>query len=424
MIIQKSIVLGFISLMLSGGGRTSYLPKETKSDSTEIQIGGRLIKTNKYTPKGTPVIPMWKAAIPTTDQRTGAGFPILSAAEHAVVWQPPTREDGAYNHYACLIHYKGKFFAMWGNHPLGEDGPGQRVLFSYSEVWGNWTDARELFSAPGLVKPRTEKGIHLKPDRWVIVNDALYAVTYVHGAGRYPIARQVTEDGAFGEPFLITQLPDNAELPVYMKNIKPNILSPVANEIREWYVKNNQVSWWAASAEGVMRKAIDGAQLIETFAYKAKDGGQVLMLRNWGTPSNPVHNNRMYVSFRRGNGKWGIPYPTDIPDSPSRAQALTLDNGTVLLIGNQVAPIFDEALYLDRDPMTVSVSKDGYTFDKVYALRTNSSKKFRISGVGGRNPGYAYSSSIVHKDWLYTFYSIGKEDMAITRVSLSSIRLK
>src|SRR5690606_38521016 len=134
----------------------------------------KLISTNKFTNNNIPVVPMWKAGTPSTDLRKGAGFTVLTQAEHTTVWQPAVKSDGAYNHYACLIEYKGKLFAMWGNHSLGEDAPGQRVLFSRSNEWGNWTNAEELFTAPGPVKPRSEKGIHLKPDRWAIVDDMLY----------------------------------------------------------------------------------------------------------------------------------------------------------------------------------------------------------------------------------------------------------
>lgn len=385
---------------------------------TTLKIGHKTVKTNKRTKTGTPVVPMWQAETPKQNLRSGAGFPVLKEAEHTMVWQPESREDGAYNHYACLIFYKGKFFAMWGNHPLGEDYPGQRVLFSISEKWGEWSNAEEIFAAPGPIRSKSEgEGIHLKPDRWVIVGDVLYAVTYVHGAGRYPIARSVNEKGVLGEPFLLSDLSKKATLPLYMKYTKA--LQPLGNKILDWYIQHDQVSWWAAKEEGVSRKGVDGAQLIETFSYRAKDDGLVLMLRNWGTPSNPVHNNRMYVSFKKGNDEWGTPYPTDIPDSPTRGQALRLDDGTILLIGSQNTPVFDEALYLDRDPITISISKDGYTFDRVFALRTVSPKKFRFSGVRGRNPGYAYSSSIIHEDWLYTMYSIGKEDMAISRVKIS-----
>ncbi len=388
----------------------------------EILVGTKRISTDKYTKAKVPVVPMWKAQKPTTDLRNGAGLQLLTEAEHANVWQPQIPADGGYNHYACLINYKGQFFAMWGNHSLGEDAPGQRVLFSRSNNWNSWGTPQEIFPAPGPVKPRTEDGIHLKPDRWAIVDDILYAITYVHGAGRYPIARSVDENGNLGTPFLLGNLPSNAGLPEYMIGL-PNQNTPVAVKILAWYKQTNQISWWAAEDEGIQRTGIDGATLIESFTYKAKDNGSVLFMRNWGTSSNPVHNNRLYVCFNNGPGSWGRPHPTDIPDAPSRAQAITLSDGKVLLIGNQNVTEFDIPVYLDRDPITVSISSDGYSFEKVYALRTGSPTSYRIPGIGGRNPGFAYSSSIVFNDYLYTLYSVGKEDMAITRVPLSTIKL-
>lgn len=393
------------------------------TDEIEIQVGDRTISTSSYTQAGTPVVPMWNTRFASVDLRNGAGFPILEEAEHTNVWQPASKEEGAYNHYASLIHHNGKFYVMWGNHELGEDAPGQRVLYATSDSWGQWSDPEELYPAPGPVQPRSESGIHLKPDRWAVIDDVLYAITYVHGAGVYPIARSVDENGELGEPFLVENVPNNGGLPSYMQGPDaPITASPLGEQLYSWYRENDQISWWASSSWGVQRRAVDDQRLIESFIYRAKDG-LVLMLRDWGTPSNPVHNNRMYVSFNDGEGGWATPHPTDIPDSPSRAQGITLDDGTVLLIGNQNTNQFDQALYLDRDPMTVSISKDGYTFDEVYSLRTNSPTGFRFSGVGGRNPGYAYSSSIIVDGWLYTAYSIGKEDMGITRVPLESLGL-
>jgi hypothetical protein len=422
-ILITSFLAGLCGLSLSCHQELDGQSKSVNS-MRRVQVGSREVTTTAHTLKGTPVVPMWKAAMPTTDIRQGAGFTVLNGAQHAMVWQPSDRSDGAYNHYAALIYYKGRFFAMWGNNTEGEDAPGQRVLFAWSDQWGRWSAPRELFPAPGPVKARHDKGIHLKPDRWAIIDDTLYSIVYVHGAGRYPIARSVSAAGVLGKPFVIPELPAGASLPVFMQDLNSFRGDfPSAARIKGWYSAHHQISWWAWSGEGIPSKGIDGAKLIESFTYQAADGELVLCMRNWGTPSNPVHNNRMYVSFNDGKGSWEAPYPSDIPDAPSRAQAISLDDGTVLLIGNQNASQFDQAAYLDRDPLTVSVSRDGYTFEKVYALRTGSPAGFRFSGIGGRNPGFAYPSALVHKGWLYVLYSIGKEDMAITRVPLSALGL-
>lgn len=426
---RRIVIIGLIvfSQLFSACNTRSSNTSDTGNsdqDRIEIKVGTKVVRTNKVTGDGTPVVPMWNAQMATDDLRNGAGFPILTEAEHAMVWEPATKDDGAYNHYACLVHHKGRFYAMWGNHELGEDAPGQRVLYATSETWGEWSGVRELFPAPGPVLPRSERGIHLKPDRWAVIDDELYAITYVHGAGVYPIARSVSENGELGEPFLVENLPGNGALPIYMQGAGASVTAPpIGVRLYNWYRENDHISWWAAASWGVQRKSVEGQSLIESFIYRAKDGGLVLMLRDWGHNKNPVHNNRLYVSFNDGTGGWDIPHPTDIPDSPSRAQAITLDDGTVLLIGNQNVDRFDQALYLDRDPMTVSISKDGYTFDRVYALRVNAPKNYIFPGIGGRNFGYAYSSSIVLDDWLYTLYSVGKEHMSITRVPLSAMDL-
>ena len=392
----------------------------------EVTVGSRTVSTTKFTPEGTPVVPMWNAPMPTDDLRNGAGFPILENAEHAVVWQPQSREEGAYNHYATLVNYHGRFFAMWGNHPLGEDGPGQRILFAYSDEWGEWSEAQELFPPPGPIKERSESGIHLKPERWIEIDGHLYAVAFVFEAGFYGIARRVRHDGTYHTPFIVFDPPDDVtEVPDFMEGVdEPWYAESSAAKIREWYEENGMVSWWgryASTNQGVPRFGIDDASLIESFSYRTKDGGLVLFARNWGTMGNPVHNNRMYVTFDDGSRNWEPLYPTDIPDSPSRADAIVLDDGTVLLIGNQNVSRFDQPVYLDRDPITISISDDGYTFDRVFALRTGSRSHYRFSGIGGRNHGFAYSNSIVHDGWLYTLYSVSKEDMEISRVRLSEI---
>jgi hypothetical protein len=401
-----------IYIFCSGCAKGQSLGQSVPSD-TNFLVGPKQWPIEQRTAKGTPVVDMWKIPIP----KDSSAYPALNA-EHHLVWSPATAQEGGYNHYACLIRYNGKLFAMWSNHPYGEDAPGQRVMYAVSEQWGVWSQPKEFFAAPGPVKDRNSDGIHLKADRWAIVDNVLYAIVYVHGAGKYPIARSLQINGEAGEPFLLDVLPSGATLPTYMSN---TTASPIGKKLKDWYRSNDKVSWWADKDQGINRTAVDGSSLIETFMYRAKDNTLVLMLRNWGTPSNPVHNNRVYVSFSNDYNQWDRAYPTNIPDAPTRGDALHLADGTILLIGTHYAPRLDKALYLDRDPLTVAVSKDGYRFDKVYSIRTGAPKTWHIPNIGGRNPGFAYTSSVADNGYLYTLYSVGKEDLAISRVPLEEI---
>jgi predicted neuraminidase len=415
---EKDIILGklpegYRPKMISKAGGGDPIGRQPGVSDSSFWVGAKKWPLHHFTAKGTPVVDMWNIA-PAKDP---LAYPALKA-EHQLVWSPGNAAEGGYNHYTCLIRYKDKLFAMWANHPFGEDAPGQRVLYTVSGQWGKWSAPQELFAAPGPVRERHEKGIYCKPDRWVIVDDKLYAVVYVSGAGMYPIARQLAVDGKMGVPFPLDTLPARAVLPVYMQD---TMVPVVAQKIKDWYRMNDKVSWWAAEGQGIDRRAVDGSSLIETFMYRAKDSLLVLMCRNWGTPSNPVHNNRVYVSFSNDRSRWSPAYPSNIPDAPTRGDAVRLSNGCILLIGTHYAPRLDEALYLDRDPLTVAVSKDGYTFDKVYSIRMGAPKTWHIPNVKGRNPGFAYTSSIIDSAFLYTLYSIGKEDIAISRVPLGQL---
>ena len=423
-------VMGIFTLSCSCSKNENETLKEPESKTVNIKVGTREVITNKFTNEGFPVVSMWDVPMPTADYQNGAGCEILTQADHQIVWQPKVREDGAFNHSVALVYFHNKFFAMWSNHLYGEDAPGQRIIFTQSDKWGSWADVEELFPAPCPVARENEVNksssilTHLTPDRWAVIDDNLYAIVYVlnqNGTGRYPIARQVNDDGAFGEPLLVKTLPEGMVLPEFMNNTDSNSLLPIAHQIEEWYVQNDLISQWAGAEDGVRRPSIDDKPLIESFSYRAKDNGLVLMLRSHGYPSWPVHNNRLYVSFSDSARVWNTPYPTDIPDSPSRSEAVKLDNGTILLIGNQIAYKLDHALYLKRDPLTVTVSEDGYKFNKAFALRVGAPQTYRFEDIDRRVIGFQYPSSVIQDGWLYTAYSVNKEEIGITRVKLSEI---
>ncbi len=140
------------------------------------------------------------------------------------------------------------------------------------------------------------------------------------------------------------------------------------------------------------------------------------------------YSHRVFMSIARDGGKtWPPAQPTDIPDSPSRRDTVRLDDGTIVMVGNQVAPNFDngdKVKHYARDPLTVAVSRDGYVFERAYALRWNLPKKMRVDGVKGRGVGAQYPSAIVHEGSLYVLHTIGKEDVGLSWVPLRELGLR
>jgi len=408
-----------------------YTPTIALSGETDsLKLGTRTFVITQYKPNGTPVIHLWKAQMPTNNRSNAVDFPVLEEALHFEVWKPTNQEEGAYNHYPALFFHDGYFYAMWGNHLFCENGSGQRVLFSMSKNGREWEPPRELFSPPDLVLARRDEGIYLAPDRWVEVDGTLYAVAYVHVHGSdykpYPIARKLSEGGVLlGEPFLLRDLPIETMLPKYTPTL---LYNPVfAEKIDKWYEDNDMISWWARfDDKGIPSYGVDGTRVIEYFTFRSKEG-LVACMRDYNTYANDtdlISSNRIYACFSNGEGGWSAAYPTDIPDSHSRAQAKKLPDGRVLLVGNQIASEFDKGLYLSRDPLTISVSLDGVFFTHVFALRSGGQDgtKHRFRDVPGSRPtGYGYPSMVILDDMIYVLYSINKEDISITIVPLASI---
>jgi len=420
--------IGRIALLLALPLLCSGLALAQSGETETLKLGTRTFTITEKTPDGTPILHFWQAKMPTSDQTKAVGFPVLKEAQHFDVWKPAGLEEGVYNHYACLILHNGLFYASWGNHSFGENGPGQRVLYATSLDGKTWEAPQELFPAPGPVLPRGERGVYLCPDRFVEVEGKLYAVAYVFGSigtNLYPIAREV--DGSrLGEPFLLKEIPSNVTLPQFMP---ASTYNPVlAQKIQKWYKDQDAISWWAYSEKiGIPNRGINDAALIESYSFRSKDG-LVAFLRDYSTHAkvnDRKSSNRVYACFEDGNGGWSAVYPTDIPDSHSRGQAIKLSDGSVLLIGNQIAHQFDKGLYLKRDPLTVAFSPDGTYFTNVFALRSagEAGISHRFSDIPGSKPaGYGYLSSITHNDTLYVCYTVNKEDIAISIVPLSLIK--
>ena len=411
----------------------------------------------------TEVFEMWRAERPLED-RPAAGLPILSGVRHATVYGA-TREDGAYNHHCRLVRFKGKFYGMWSNHPCGEGAPGMRVLWAASDDGREWSGWQVLFPRPGPVEDYNALGLAATPGRWLVVDGSLLATCGLFATvgfcdrgqakprdisavrdGKHPskfrdtyafLARRVHPNGSLGPIFALwDNLPPRLAFDVQPASEQaPEDLWSIITELVS---KPDDLPTFAA-AEGDRIKSFcrrlpgysperlryrmhypsaeDGHRLSEPVTFPARDGRLVLLARD------PLGSHRMHASFSVDGGlNWPAARPTDIPDAPSRSTSLVLEDGTVLLIGNQIAPRFEDAgrRHYRRDPLTVAVSRDGTAFTRVYALRYGA-PKMRIDGVGGRGPGFQYPGAVVGEGKLHVLYSVGKEDIECLSVPLDRI---
>lgn len=422
-----SLIVLVMSACVSAGPVPPYM----------LQVFKPLV-TNVVNKHGTPVIQMWQTTMPQKDI-VGAGFPILTSAQHVTIFQA-TLDNGGYNHHPNLLMYNGRFYATWSNHPKGEDAPGQRVLYSTSNDGIHWQPYAQSYAPPQAIGQFTEVGYYCVASRWFVHEDQVYALGMLYEGMGWENAThtelQPTRDKThfYKKHRFVTLLmrPLNGKELGPMVALNPEEL-PKAGRLKLPIVEVSKVSKKQAFALEALRKdvkqrqkirlnfppeSVDPCRLVEPTIYTATDGKKISLMRD------DRFSHRMYVSvFDEATKQWAKGFPTNIPDSPSLSKAVTLADGRVLLVGNNMAPEFDkeQPRHHGRDPLMISVSHDGYRFTSAYALRVGR-QPFRVPFVRGRGGGAQYPDVKVVGDKVYVLYSVGKEDIAISVVLLSDLK--
>ena len=408
-------------------------------------------------------IEMWQAKRPREGE-PASGFPAVDNVKRSVIFRA-TRETGGYNHHCRLIYHGGRFFSMWSNHPRGEGAPGMRVLFASSKDAYNWSDWQVLFPRPAPVGEYNALGLAATPGRWLAIGGKLFATCGLFSTTGFSkrgllepvdvgpvrdelhpskvretfgyLARSVHPDGSLGPIFALwdhmppeldfeaqptsERNPDGLWQLIFKLVSKPDDL-PTFSPAEEVHIKSFVEGALGRDPADLKYRmhlppAYDGHSLSEPTTFPASDGRHVLLARD------PLGSHRKYVSFSSDGGlHWPPALPTNIPDSPSRTTCLVLEDGTVLLIGNQVAPRFEDAerRHYRRDPLTLSISPDGLRFTRVYAVR-HGAPGIRISGIGGRGPGFHYPGAVIQSGNLHIMYSVGKEDIEVLTTPLAEL---
>jgi len=390
---------------------------------------------------GTEVVKMWTAPMPKPE-KLGAGYPDIDGVRHALVFAA-NDETGGYNHHAQIAEHNGTLYALWSNNRHFEDAPGQRVLYASSPDGFHWSDFDEAFPSPGPFKKKSEKGLLLTTLGWVQVNDKLFAMAKLTAMDgfRNPdntlfsdtkdrergiifdkriyygvFARELMDDGSWGPIFTVEgkpPAPDQIAFPVLEHS---QCVTPEEYQALLAASKEHTYPW-----RSKLPPTAGNPLLCEPSTYALEDGTLVTLFRD------ERYSHRLFVTTSLDGGQtWSAAYPTNVPDSPSYTKTIALGDGTVIMVGNQVAEEsnFDnpKPAHLGRDPLVLSVSYDGITFDKAYALREGK-HSFRVPNVGGRGyTGGQYPSLLLQNDKLFVIYSMGKEDIAVSTVPINTIK--
>lgn len=344
-------------------------------------------------------------------ERGRVDLPFVEGVEHYLIYEG-SAPDSRFNHVPRILYHGGVFYACWNTHPRDEDAPGMYPLAAISRDGKNWSSAFELFPALGPVGWGQSSGVWvtIQPvdyaESWVVVDDVVYSTATIYewvDGGRNKlgvIARSVGPDGSLGPIFWLSGDSINQQkLSMTFPDARDPEVAPLVQKLQK-----NLLRMWSSKEY----TAADGHRLTELTYYTRPDGVMTTLGRDLNWSYGLLYACHSYD----GGVTWTPMLRTNIPDCPSMSNAGTLPDGGVYLIHNPV--------YLQRDPLIISLSKDGVNFDRAAVIRSNAPPS-RYTGIG-KGDGYQYPASVIAEGALWVIHSINKEDIAISRIPLESLQ--
>ncbi|MCP4643704.1 MAG: hypothetical protein GY851_24875 [bacterium] len=340
-------------------------------------------------------------------------------AEHTEIYHATEESGFRFSHHPGLAAFKGTLYCSWSNAPRHEDRPGQRVLYASSRDGRIWSPPRTLAVPDHDRDSLVAAGFYVAGDALVAYYTARhdYPIHNLHNPKNALHARTSSDGEGWSEPrkvatgFFI-------EAPRRLPNGRLLLAGEHAGE--QW--KTNQarmrllysdetdgITGWNEAHIDPHRVQPNGTKVFgytEPCPFVRKDGAVVATFRNG--------SGYLYASLSRDNGAtWSVPQQTNFPDTCARASTGHLPDGSVFLINNPGPRLWD------RSKLTIALSDDGVTFDRVWIIRSEPTTQ-RFTGAD-KLDGWQYPHATVWQNHLYVAYSVNKEDIVVTRIAMDDL---
>jgi len=328
-------------------------------------------------------------------------------AEHSLLYQ--ANADGyKFCHHPNLVVFHDTLYCMWSNGLVDEDAAGQRILYSRTSDGHTWSRPEVLTDDRNGQGICVAVGFHVSEDEFV----AYYTVTA--GENFHPDTALFAKTSADGRNWSESRRVTGGffiEAPVPVRDGRLLLAGEHVGDDRRSRRMRLLYTDDHRGLRGWQQSRIDPPDL-SLFGYTEPS-----FFRSSADTVNATFRNysgHLYASASSDNGQtWSVPTPTNFPDSTARTSAGNLPDGTAYLINNPLPKQFDRSL------LTIALSRDGETFDRAYLIRSKPTQR-RYDGKS-KLDGWQYPNAVVWKDQLFVAYSINKEDVAASRISIENL---
>ena len=327
------------------------------------------------------------------------------------------------DHYAngvVMTAFKGKLYCMWQSSPKDEDSDDTWVAYSTS------ADEGMTWSAPQPLALSTDE-FYCTSGGWLVRGDTLTAFIDTWQKGLAPrgghTCYMTTTEGqvwselqpvrmADGLPMEGVLEQDPYTLPdgrlIGASHLMPGLhICPVYTDD-----PTGHHGWQRADFES--EDAGKQSRELEPSQYVQPNGTIVMLFRDQKSTFCKLAS----VSDDRGE-TWSKPQITNIPDARTKQCAGNLSDGTSYMV---CCPANGKW----RWPLVLLLSQDGVRFDKAILLRSGQADDLPPRRYEGRYKtlGFNYPKAFVHNNSLYVCYSVNKENVDCTVISLAKMDKK
>lgn len=345
----------------------------------------------------------------------------VSRASVATAFVSLPRPGRSYAHHPAIAVIGGTLVAMWSQGRRDEDAPGQTAVYAISTDFQHWTSPR-AFAPPALGEVQTAGGFLTTATGLVA-----YIASYDASHRRTRLRAFVSNDGrgwSGARDLGLAVCPNHAPRALASGRLlmAGNFLVPFSDDpsglagwTRASFVpegrrdadEDNPGTFDAAERVGGMPSGLCEGAVLQT-----DDGVVHLLLR----ATESAFDGRLRESQSRDEGRtWSRPVRTAFPSDDSKFTFGRLPDGRFYWVGNPGGSGGRGA----RNPLVLSLSRDGRTFDW-HLLLGDDPWRLRF---GGRAKGgdYGYPEACVAGGNLYVIASRRKEAIEVFRVPLASL---
>ena len=352
--------------------------------------------------------------------RDTTGLPHLKI-ERRMIFSP--EKEWLYNHHPAITAFKGKLIAIWSDGMIDEDSPGQRVVFSVSSDFKNWSAPQELASpskgSKGLLNVLTAAGFYQFNNTLVA-----YYGEYEKDRTNTHLWAKTSTDGLHWSAPIDMHVPVNPNHgPAVVQGgrliISGNFTFPYTDDpagLSGWkmssfypdslYKQDNPAAFYSPAEKTGLPPLCEGS------FFQTDDKVIHMLLRVTGKG----WKGKLWLTESKDNGQnWSRPVETNFTDNDSKFHFCRLPDKRFYYVG-----IPDTLHHYDRNPLVLALSDDGKYFNKqsiiaddLYTLKKKGLWK------GGQ---YGYPVTMVYKGYMYVIISRQKESIEVIRFKISQLK--